>query len=190
MISFWLLIMESATRNWRSGEKFYLSVSSWLSILIWMWSLVRRWFIRYFFKFALFIVNNEEDVWHVFLNYYLIKPRRLKRIFRKLFIRLKNLGNRNSDYILVEFERAASNSIQNFNHSFNPQPFTNTTLRWLAWLIGFYGRIFYNLIIIINTARKVSNYGVFSGPYFPLLRLNTGKYGPEKTPYLDAFHVV
>ena len=141
-------------------------------------------------KFALFIVNNEEDVWHVFLNYYLIKPRRLTTVFRKLFIRLKNLGNRNSDYILVEFERAASNSIQNFNHSFNRQPFTNTTLRWLAWLIGFYGRIFYNLIIIINTARKVSNYGVFSGPYFPLLRLNTGKYGPEKTPYLDAFHVV
>ena len=30
---------------------------------------------------------------------------------------------------------------------------------------------------------KVSKYGVFSGP-------NTGKYGPEKTPYLDTFHVV
>ena len=34
-----------------------------------------------------------------------------------------------------------------------------------------------------NTAWKVSKYGVISGP-------NTGKYGPEITPYLDAFHAV
>ena len=40
------------------------------------------------------------------------------------------------------------------------------------------------------TAWKVSKYGVFSGPYFPLFGLNTGKYGPEKTPYLDTFHAV
>ena len=33
------------------------------------------------------------------------------------------------------------------------------------------------------TARKVSKYGVTSGPYFPVLGLNTGKYGPEITPY-------
>ena len=46
----------------------------------------------------------------------------------------------------------------------------------------------------------MSKYGVFSGPYFPEFRLNTerygvfspnrGKYGPEKTPYLDTFHAV
>ena len=30
---------------------------------------------------------------------------------------------------------------------------------------------------------KVSKYGVFSGP-------NTGKYRPEKTPYLDTFHAM
>ena len=36
------------------------------------------------------------------------------------------------------------------------------------------------------TARKMSKYGVFSGPYFP----STGKYGPKKTPYLDTFHAV
>ena len=30
--------------------------------------------------------------------------------------------------------------------------------------------------------------GVFSGPYFPVFTPNTGKYGPEKTPYLDTFH--
>ena len=31
-----------------------------------------------------------------------------------------------------------------------------------------------------NTARKVSKYGVFSGPYFPV-------FGPEITSYLDTF---
>ena len=36
-------------------------------------------------------------------------------------------------------------------------------------------------------ARKVSKYGFFSGPYFTVLGLNTGKYRPEKTPYLDTF---
>ena len=35
----------------------------------------------------------------------------------------------------------------------------------------------------IYTAWKVSKYGVFFGP-------NTGKYGPERTPYLDTFHAV
>ena len=41
-----------------------------------------------------------------------------------------------------------------------------------------------------TTAWKVSKYGVFSGPYFPVFGLNTGKYGPEKTPYLDTFYTV
>ena len=54
-----------------------------------------------------------------------------------------------------------------------------------------------------RTAWKVSKDGDFSGPYFPAFRLNTeryfvslriqsecGKYGPEKTPYLDTFHAV
>ena len=45
----------------------------------------------------------------------------------------------------------------------------------------------------------MTKYGVFSGPYFPVFWLNkeiysvnpnTGKYGPEKTPYLDTFHAV
>ena len=30
----------------------------------------------------------------------------------------------------------------------------------------------------------------FSGPYFLVFGLNTGKYGPEKTIYLEGFHVV
>ena len=33
-------------------------------------------------------------------------------------------------------------------------------------------------------------YGVSSGPYFPVFGLNTGKYGPEETPYLSTFHSV
>ena len=38
--------------------------------------------------------------------------------------------------------------------------------------------------------KSVSKYGVFSGPYFPVFGLNTGKYGPEKTPHLGTFHAV
>ena len=37
---------------------------------------------------------------------------------------------------------------------------------------------------------KASKYGVISGPYFPVFSLNTEKYGPEITSYLDAFHTV
>ena len=40
------------------------------------------------------------------------------------------------------------------------------------------------------TAWKVPKYGVISGPYFPVFRLNTEKYGAEITPYLDTFQVV
>ena len=42
----------------------------------------------------------------------------------------------------------------------------------------------------MNTARRVSTYGVISGPYFPVFSPNTGKYGPEITSYLDKFHAV
>ena len=56
---------------------------------------------------------------------------------------------------------------------------------------------------LIHSVWKVSKYGVNSGPYFPVFGLNTeiyrvnlriqsetGKYGPEITPYLDTFHAV
>ena len=46
------------------------------------------------------------------------------------------------------------------------------------------------MLWITSTAGKVFKYGVFSGPYFPVFGLNTGKYGPEKTSYLDTFHAV
>ena len=37
---------------------------------------------------------------------------------------------------------------------------------------------------------KVSKYGVISRPYFPVFWLNTVKYGPEITPYLDTINAV
>ena len=37
---------------------------------------------------------------------------------------------------------------------------------------------------------KYGQYGVSSGPYFPVFRPNTGKYRPEKTAYLDTFQEV
>ena len=40
---------------------------------------------------------------------------------------------------------------------------------------------------IFTDAWKVSKYGVISGRYFPVFSPNTGKYGPEITPYLDTF---
>ena len=36
----------------------------------------------------------------------------------------------------------------------------------------------------------MSKYGVFSGQYFPVFSPNTGKYGQEKTPFLETFHAV
>ena len=38
--------------------------------------------------------------------------------------------------------------------------------------------------------REVSKHEVISGAYFPKFGLNTGKYGPEVTPYLDTYHAV
>ena len=41
---------------------------------------------------------------------------------------------------------------------------------------------------IWHTAWKMSKYGVISGPHFPAFSPNTGKYGPEITPYLETFY--
>ena len=38
----------------------------------------------------------------------------------------------------------------------------------------------FRTIFRTQTVWKVPKYGVFSGPYFPVFGLNTGKYGPEK----------
>ena len=42
----------------------------------------------------------------------------------------------------------------------------------------------------ICTSWKVSRYGAFSGPYFPVFVLNMGKYGPKETPFSNTFHSV
>ena len=46
------------------------------------------------------------------------------------------------------------------------------------------------MIPVSCTVWKVYKCGVFFGRYFPVFRLNTWKYGPEKTPYLYTFHTV
>ena len=43
---------------------------------------------------------------------------------------------------------------------------------------------------VLATAWKVSKYGFFSGPYFSGFGLNTGKYGPEKTPYFEHYYCI
>ena len=55
-------------------------------------------------------------------------------------------------------------------------PVQNFTVKFYTW--------------ISYTAWRVSKYGVISGPYFPVLGLNTAKYGLEITPYLDNFHAL
>ena len=40
----------------------------------------------------------------------------------------------------------------------------------------------------ISLREKYPNTDFFYGPFFTVFGLNTGKYGPEKTPYLDNFH--
>ena len=47
-----------------------------------------------------------------------------------------------------------------------------------------------DLLEQINTAPKVSKYGVSPGPYIPEFGLNTGKYGPEKSSVFGSFHAV
>ena len=66
--------------------------------------------------------------------------------------------------------------------------FINDYLEQLMWT----GRSIYKLteMIYIHTAQKGSECRVFLGKCFPVFSLNTGKYGPEKTPYLDSLYAV
>ena len=50
--------------------------------------------------------------------------------------------------------------------------------------------LYYVRDTILHIAWKLSKYAGFSGPYFPVFSLNTGKYGPEKSPSLDTFHAM
>ena len=55
---------------------------------------------------------------------------------------------------------------------------------WKWWIL------LANMVSKFLPLREVSKYGIFSGSYFPVFSPNTGKNGPEKTPYLDTFHAV
>ena len=46
------------------------------------------------------------------------------------------------------------------------------------------------MIRVPDSPWKVSKYEVFSVPYIPVFGLNTGKFGPDKTPYLDTFRAM
>ena len=55
----------------------------------------------------------------------------------------------------------------------------------------------YSEVFLNHTAWKLSQYEVFSGPYYlysdwirRFTSPNTGKYGPEKTLHLENFHAV
>ena len=61
--------------------------------------------------------------------------------------------------------------------------------KWADIENGQYINFFYDNVLF-NPLREVSKYGVFSGQDFPVFSLDTGKYGPEKTPYLNTFHTV
>ena len=56
------------------------------------------------------------------------------------------------------------------NEMFPFQWYTVLTVCMVNWKISDF----------IITTWKVSKYGVFSGSYFPVIGLNTAKYGPEK----------
>ena len=67
---------------------------------------------------------------------------------------------------------------------------------WVVFSCCFFGFFlcsFSPLFPLVNNCRhceKVPNYRVFSCPYFPAFELNTGKNGPENTPYVGTFHAV
>ena len=48
----------------------------------------------------------------------------------------------------------------------------------------------YHTAVKEDTVWKLSKYRAFSRPYFRVFSPNAGKYGQEKTPYLDTFHAV
>ena len=82
------------------------------------------------------------------------------------------------------------------------QIFHQTYILWTFFVQVVLGYTF-NIMLTKYTAWKVLKYGVFSGPYFPVLGLNTEiwsvslciqskymKIQTRKTLYLDTFHAV
>ena len=54
--------------------------------------------------------------------------------------------------------------------------------------IEYWKNLWYSVSIALR--EKCPNMELFLIPYFSVFRLNTGKYGPEKSPYSDTFHTV
>ena len=70
--------------------------------------------------------------------------------------------------------------------------FQKTVIQWpssLYSLFKFLGALTIFMLSWVDTAWKVSKYGVFSGRSIGVSS-NAGKYGPEKTSYLVTFHAV
>ena len=59
--------------------------------------------------------------------------------------------------------------------------FISVSVKYLRWRF---------LVKIVNDTERKLSHGILSSPYFPVFSPNTGKYGPEKNPYLDPFHGV
>ena len=97
-----------------------------------------------------------------------------------------------------------------FLQATNFKNFIRTSLAYVMHMLCFRKKhmrklnIWHNLWCLFSSAKrltswKVSKNGVFSGPYFPafgldteryfasVFRPNAGKYGPEKTQYLNTF---
>ena len=49
--------------------------------------------------------------------------------------------------------------------------------------------LFFSKSLAVHCVKSVQTRN-FSGPHFPVFRLNTGKTGPGKAPYLNTFHAV
>ena len=107
-------------------------------------------------------------------------------IWRKVKVYIQNLKNKNNwDTDII---KPLKTQLQ--------KSYINEDLIHLGILKSTPGKFFSKSAVCVvwgpcsHTAWNVSKYEVFSTPYFPVFGLHTGKYGPEKTPYLDTFHAV
>ena len=100
--------------------------------------------------------------------------------FVKITLNFYNFGPQTTKFISESILIVYKYSRRLLTRTLSPKVSSNNLLLWLMT----------SLLTLKFTAWKVSKYGLFSDPYFPAFGLNTGKYGPDKTPYLDTFHKV
>ena len=84
---------------------------------------------------------------------------------------------------LVQMRENTDQSNSEYEH------FSRSAVSLVLFRIRKNSALFYVKVYLL-TSPKVSKYGIVSGPYFLVFGLNTGKYGPEISPYLDTFHAV